>query len=87
MCSLINPQKTSEMKRLWNYFHGNTPRKGAPFNRGSYGTIKHLLSNYEKDPRYQRAYRLREITIIPMINPDGAMHDIKGRRYKCGVKT
>ncbi len=51
------------------------------------GLIKHLLTNYEKDPAIKDLIDSREIIIVPMINPDGAMHDIKGRRYKMWRKN
>ena len=51
------------------------------------GLIKHLLSQYEKDPAIKDLINTREITIVPMVNPDGAMHDIKGRRYKMWRKN
>ena len=51
------------------------------------GLIKHLLSHYEKDSAIKNLIDSREIIIVPMINPDGAMHDIKGRRYKMWRKN
>ncbi len=49
--------------------------------------IKYLLENYEKDERVKNLISNRDIYFIPMINPDGAMHDIKGRRYKMWRKN
>ncbi len=43
---------------------------------------KHLLENYATDAEIQRLVDGRDIHIIPMVNPDGAEHDIADGNYK-----
>ncbi len=40
----------------------------------AYYTAKHLLENYELDPRIQNIVDHAEIWIVPMLNPDGHSH-------------
>lgn len=49
--------------------------------------IKHLLENYGKDQRITKLIKGRDIYFVPMLNPDGAMHDIKGKKYKMWRKN
>ncbi|MBF0298770.1 MAG: zinc carboxypeptidase, partial [Oligoflexia bacterium] len=44
--------------------------------------MEYLLNNYNKDPEVTRLINTRNIYIIPMINPDGGMFDIKNRSYQ-----
>ena len=50
------------------------------------GLIKHILTESKTNSAIKDSLT-REITIVPMVNPDGAMHDIKGRRYKMWRKN
>lgn len=43
---------------------------------------KYLLENYLTDVRIKELVDRLDIYLIPMVNPDGAMHDIDGQRYK-----
>ncbi|TNF28920.1 MAG: zinc carboxypeptidase [Deltaproteobacteria bacterium] len=47
----------------------------------------YLLENYNKDARIKNLVDNREIFIVPMVNPDGAMYDIKGKKYKSWRKN
>ena len=49
--------------------------------------LKHLLENYGTDQRITGLINARDIYFVPMLNPDGAMHDIKGRKYKMWRKN
>ena len=49
--------------------------------------LKHLLENFGKDQRITKLINGRDIYFVPMLNPDGAMHDIKGRKYKMWRKN
>lgn len=49
--------------------------------------LDHLLKNYGTDERITKLIEGRDIYFVPMLNPDGAMHDIKGRRYKMWRKN
>jgi carboxypeptidase T len=49
--------------------------------------IHHLLNNYSQDSEIQRLIDNRDIYIFPIINPDGMLYDIKGRRYKSWRKN
>lgn len=44
--------------------------------------IKLILEQYETNPEIKKLVDSRDIYFVPMLNSDGAMHDIKGRRYK-----
>jgi carboxypeptidase T len=44
--------------------------------------IKHLLESYGKDQRITQLINSRDLYFIPMLNSDGSLHDIKGRKYK-----
>ena len=44
--------------------------------------IKTLLQQYGKDPRITQLINSRNLYFIPMLNVDGSLHDIKGRKYK-----
>ncbi|MBF0364990.1 MAG: zinc carboxypeptidase [Oligoflexia bacterium] len=44
--------------------------------------VDHLLSNYGKDATITSLINTRNIYIIPMLNPDGGMYDIKNRSYQ-----
>ena len=48
---------------------------------------KHLAENYDKNPEIKKLLDSREIYIAPMVNPDGAMYDIKGKKYKSWRKN
>lgn len=48
---------------------------------------KHLAENYSKDSAIKKLLDSREVYIVPMVNPDGAMYDIKGRKYKSWRKN
>ncbi|HXW52944.1 MAG TPA: M14 family zinc carboxypeptidase, partial [Myxococcota bacterium] len=43
---------------------------------------KELLNSSLTDPGIQQLLKQIEIYIIPMVNPDGVIHDITGKRYK-----
>jgi carboxypeptidase T len=43
---------------------------------------KSILENLEKDPSLKELLSNRKLIFVPMVNPDGAMHDIKGGAYK-----
>jgi carboxypeptidase T len=47
----------------------------------------HILNNYSTNSKIKELVNSRDIYIIPMINPDGAMHDIVGQRYKLWRKN
>ncbi len=49
--------------------------------------LKFILENYGKDERITKLVNTRDIYFVPMLNPDGAMHDIKGRKYKMWRKN
>jgi len=49
--------------------------------------LEHLLKNYGKNPEITKLVNERDIYYVPMVNPDGAMYDIKGRRYKMWRKN
>lgn len=44
--------------------------------------IKTLLEQYKKDPKITSLIDTRDLYFIPMLNVDGSLYDIKGRRYK-----
>ncbi|MCB9060462.1 MAG: zinc carboxypeptidase [Halobacteriovoraceae bacterium] len=44
--------------------------------------INYLLKNYQSDEEIKNLIDNREIIFIPMLNPDGVIHDIKGKKYK-----
>ncbi|MES2965250.1 MAG: M14 family zinc carboxypeptidase, partial [Bdellovibrionota bacterium] len=46
-----------------------------------------LLEDYATDPAIKNLVDTREIHIIPMVNPDGAEHDVSGGRYKMWRKN
>lgn len=48
---------------------------------------KYLAENYSKDSEVTSLVDHREIFIIPLLNPDGASFDIKGKRYKMWRKN
>ena len=43
---------------------------------------KHLAENYKTNTNIQRLVNSRDIYIIPALNVDGKLYDIKGRKYK-----
>ncbi|MCY4643521.1 MAG: M14 family metallopeptidase [Bacteriovoracales bacterium] len=43
---------------------------------------RHLAENYEFDESIRELVNSRDIYIVPVLNVDGKLHDIKGRRYK-----
>ncbi len=43
---------------------------------------KELVKSFDIDEDIKKLLKETEIYIIPMVNPDGAMHDIVNRRYK-----
>lgn len=49
--------------------------------------INHLLSNYQNNAEIHELINNRDIYIIPIVNPDGKTHDIKGRNYKLWRKN
>ena len=46
-----------------------------------------LVKNFTVDDRIKEILTRTEIYIIPMVNPDGAMHDISKRKYKMWRKN
>lgn len=44
--------------------------------------LKYILENYQTDTSISNLISTRDIYFVPIINPDGALHDIKGRKYK-----
>jgi len=46
-----------------------------------------LLNDYAKDPAIKRLVDGRDIQIVPMVNPDGAEHDISDGEYKMWRKN
>ena len=48
---------------------------------------KYLVENYDINPEIRSLIDSRIIYIVPMVNPDGAMYDIKGRKYKSWRKN
>lgn len=46
-----------------------------------------LMKNYDTDASIKALIDSTEIYIIPMVNPDGAMYDIEGQRYKMWRKN
>ena len=48
---------------------------------------KHITENYASDPELKKFVDTRNIYIIPLLNPDGKLYDIKGRRYKMWRKN
>ncbi len=51
------------------------------------GLIDHLLKNYNIDTKITHLVNSRDITIVPLLNVDGASHDIVGRKYKMWRKN
>lgn len=51
------------------------------------GLINHLLKSSSKDQEVRKLINNRDIYFIPMLNPDGAMYDIAGKRYKMWRKN
>lgn len=49
--------------------------------------IKHILDSYSTSAEIKKLVDSREIYFVPMLNPDGAMYDIEGRRYKMWRKN
>lgn len=43
---------------------------------------QHLVNNYSRDARIAQLLNTREVWIVPMINPDGAEHDIATGSYR-----
>ena len=48
---------------------------------------KHLTENYSSDAQIKRLIDTRDIYIVPILNVDGKLHDIKGARYKMWRKN
>ena len=48
---------------------------------------KHLAENYDSDEKIKRLINTRDIYIVPILNVDGKLHDIKGGRYKSWRKN
>ena len=48
---------------------------------------QHLAENYDTDEYVRSLVDSRDIYVIPLLNPDGKLHDIKGRRYKLWRKN
>lgn len=49
--------------------------------------IDYLLKQYGKDPRITALLDSRTLYFVPMLNVDGAMYDIQGRKYKSWRKN
>ncbi len=49
--------------------------------------IKHLIENYNSNQRIQTLIDNREIVFAPLINPDGALYDIKDKQYRVWRKN
>ncbi len=49
--------------------------------------IRYILQNYSKSQELRNLVNSRDIYFIPMVNPDGAMFDIKGKKYKSWRKN
>lgn len=49
--------------------------------------INYLLSEYGKNPRVTQLLDSRILYFVPMLNVDGAMYDITGRKYKSWRKN
>jgi carboxypeptidase T len=47
----------------------------------------HILNEYKLNPRIKTLVDSREIYIVPMLNPDGAMFDITNKKYKMWRKN
>ncbi len=74
-------------------------KKPAMFLVGTHHAREHLsteipllLSKYYADriktqPEFANFMKNRVIYILPLLNPDGALHDIKGRKYKMWRKN
>ena len=43
---------------------------------------QHLTQNYESDPEIKNLIDSRDIYIVPILNVDGKLYDIKGKKYK-----
>lgn len=48
---------------------------------------RHLVENYSSNSRIRSLIDTRDIYITPVLNVDGKLHDIKGRRYKMWRKN
>jgi len=48
---------------------------------------QHLVDNYDRDSRIKSILDTTEVYIIPMVNPDGAEHDISTGNYKMWRKN
>ena len=48
---------------------------------------KHLAENFESDAAIKKLIQTREIFIIPLVNPDGAVYDIENRRFRMWRKN
>lgn len=49
--------------------------------------VRELLAQSKTNPEIRSLLSLQELYIVPMVNPDGAMFDIKGQRYKSWRKN
>jgi carboxypeptidase T len=46
------------------------------------GILDYMLANKDSDGQVKKILSSRKTYFVPMLNPDGAMHDISGTRYK-----
>lgn len=49
--------------------------------------LEHLVSSYASNSHIKNLIDSRDIYFIPLVNPDGALYDIKGKRYKMWRKN
>jgi carboxypeptidase T len=44
--------------------------------------IERLAEGYQKDPKIRKLLNTRVVYIVPMLNPDGQVYDLAGKRYR-----
>lgn len=49
--------------------------------------VRELLAQSKTNPEIRSLLALQELYVVPMVNPDGAMYDISGQRYKSWRKN
>ena len=84
---------THENNRSFDYFTPGVLFTGAHHAREHLSTeipimlAQHLAKNYEINPYIKKLINTRDIYIVPTLNIDGKLYDIKGRKYKLWRKN
>lgn len=90
---LVGIRITAKENRINRYYLPAILFTGAHHAREHLSTempmllMNHLLSNYDSNAEIHDLINNRDIYIIPIVNPDGKTHDIKGRNYKLWRKN